>query len=234
MSISQMLLSFPPHFPFSFRTSTEPGRVMHWHHWSWVLDQTPKLAYSPLTYYSPASPSTTLTWLLLRCFLWALLPRNFLFPFIFKTTTTKALFLAVSFCSRGWRMLSHIASGTAACCNSVFCLKVRSGHPTEKLKRLAVPLRGSWGSIFLAPARPCCVYWEALAKLLCLGDHSCEQNLIVFVLILCLTATFFFLCQVFSVGNHCSFFCFCFLPDFPDYSYNYLLEWIFYYTGIMD
>ena len=127
MSISQMLLSFPPHFPFSFRTSTEPGRVMHWHHWSWVLVQTPKLAYPPLTYYSPTSPSTTLTWLLLRCSLWALLPRNVLFPFIFKTTTTKALFLAVSFCSRGWRMLSHIASSTAVCCNSVFCLEVRSG-----------------------------------------------------------------------------------------------------------
>lgn len=67
MSISQMLLSFPPLFPFSFRTSTEPGWVVHWNHWSWVLGQTPKLAYSPLTYYSPTSLSTTLTWLLLHC-----------------------------------------------------------------------------------------------------------------------------------------------------------------------
>lgn len=195
-----------------------------------------KPVYSPLMLFSPISLSLSpLTFFSLHCSFCALPSLNFLLPlYLFKTK--EALFPALSFCWK--RMLSSIQH-----CHKLWLSvppwgSLRTSHreAEEADNALAQPL----GSIFLVPARSCCAYWEAPAKLLCLWDHlweHSEQELLVFVLILYLAVTNnLFLCQLFSVWNHCSFFCICFLPDFfITLIITYLNEFLYYqWTGLNE
>lgn len=116
--------------------------------------------FSPHKLFSSLSP---LIWVFLHCSLCTLLSLKFLFPsFLFKNKRT--FFPPLSFCSRG----CYPASNSAIRCNSESHLGVRSGHLVAQQKRPAVPSHGLLGSMSLVPARPCCEYGEAPAKLLCL------------------------------------------------------------------
>lgn len=158
--------------------STESGQDTHWHHWRRVPDQMATLAYFPLMHYSALSLST-LTCFSLYCSLF--LSLNYFLLIYLKTINHS--FPALSFCSRGCH--HHPTPQDAVTCE--FHLRVCWGHLAVERKRLAVPLHGLLGSIFLVPARARCVYREAPAELLCLWDHLWEhgeQELLVFAFIL--------------------------------------------------
>lgn len=106
----------------------------------------------------------------------------------------------------------------------------RGRHPAESHPGVAWgPLAGQQKTLAVPshPARPRCGYPEAPAKLLCLGDHwweHGEQEVLVFVLILCLALTNGFFVPTVQCLEPLFFFLILLPARFSYYSYNNLCE----------